>query len=84
MFCNISTGQVITVLPSAGKILAEDGSVITTFDVQPITILDEFRAGGRVPLIIGKQLTEQARLALGLSSIEESGLFVNPDNPTPE
>ncbi|MDD7986086.1 bifunctional aconitate hydratase 2/2-methylisocitrate dehydratase [Lentisphaera marina] len=79
----LSTGQVITVKPLEGKILAEDGSVITSFEVKPNTILDEFRAGGRVPLIIGKQLTEKARGVLGLSSIEESGLFVNPDNPAP-
>jgi aconitate hydratase 2 / 2-methylisocitrate dehydratase len=80
----LSTGQIITVKPSEGKVLAEDGSEITSFDVKPNTILDEFRAGGRVPLIIGKQLTGKAREALGLSSIEESGLFVNPDNPAPE
>ena len=80
----LSTGQVITVKPLEGKILAEDGSEITSFEVQPNTILDEFRAGGRVPLIIGKQLTEKARGVLGLSSIQDSGLFVNPDNPAPK
>ena len=79
----LSTGQIITVKPLEGKILAEDGSEITSFEVKPNTILDEYRAGGRVPLIIGKQLTEKARGVLGLSSIEESGLFVNPDNPAP-
>ncbi|WDE97440.1 bifunctional aconitate hydratase 2/2-methylisocitrate dehydratase [Lentisphaera profundi] len=79
----INTGDIITVLPKEGKILAENGSEITSFDIKPNTILDEYRAGGRVPLIIGKQLTEQARLELGLSSIQESGIFVNPDNPVP-
>ncbi len=45
--------------------------------------MDEIKAGGRVPLIIGKQLTEMARKSLKLSSIETSGLFTNPENPVP-
>lgn len=80
----LSTGQIITVKPQTGEILDESGAVITTFPVKPNTILDEFRAGGRVPLIIGKQLTDKARQALGLSSTEASGIFVNPDNPEPK
>jgi len=80
----LSTGQIVTVKPKTGEVLDESGAVITTFPVKPNTILDEYRAGGRVPLIIGKQLTGKAREALGLSTIEESGLFVNPDNPEPK
>ena len=79
----LETGQIITVKPHDGEILDESGAVITTFPVKPDTILDEYRAGGRVPLIIGKELTGKARKALGLNSNEESGLFVNPDNPVP-
>lgn len=85
--CNVEqfkTGMTIEVRPKEGKILDENGKEITTFPVQPNTILDEYQAGGRVPLIIGKQLTEKARSLLGMSSIEESGLFVNPNNPTPK
>ena len=77
------TGMTIEVLPKEGKILDESGNEITTFPVQPNTILNEYQAGGRVPLIIGKQLTEKARDILKLSSIEESGIFINPNNPTP-
>ena len=77
----LQTGMVIRVQPMEGKILADDGSLITSFDIQPATILDEYRAGGRVPLIIGKQLTGKARAYLGLSSVEESGFFVNPAEP---
>lgn len=80
----LSTGQIVTVKPKTGEVLDESGAVVTTFPVKPNTILDEYRAGGRVPLIIGKQLTGKAREALGLSTIEESGLFVNPDNPEPK
>ncbi|QBG48378.1 bifunctional aconitate hydratase 2/2-methylisocitrate dehydratase [Verrucomicrobia bacterium S94] len=79
----LTTGKVIKVYPVKGLITDAEGHEITTFPVKPDTILDEFRAGGRVPLIIGKQLTEKAREALGMSSIDESGIFVVPDNPKP-
>lgn len=81
---SLETGMVVQVFPSLGKITDADGKEITTFDVRPDTLLDEFRAGGRVPLIIGKQLTEKARAALGMSSIEESGIFAVPSNPEPK
>ncbi|MDZ8118084.1 bifunctional aconitate hydratase 2/2-methylisocitrate dehydratase [Pontiella agarivorans] len=80
----LTTGKVIKVYPVKGLITDADGAELTTFPVKPDTILDEFRAGGRVPLIIGKQLTEKAREALGMSSIDESGIFVVPDNPKPK
>lgn len=80
----LTTGKVIKVFPKLGKITDADGSEITTFPVRPDTLMDEFRAGGRVPLIIGKQLTEQARAALGMSLIAKSGLFAVPNNPQPK
>lgn len=80
----LTTGQTIVVHPEKGLITDENGSEITSFPVRPNTILDEFQAGGRVPLIIGKQLTEKARAALGLSSLEESKIFTNPVVPTPK
>jgi aconitate hydratase 2 / 2-methylisocitrate dehydratase len=79
----LTTGRVIKVYPVKGLITDEAGNPLARFDVKPDTILDEYRAGGRVPLIIGKQLTQQARKALGMSSIDEAGLFVEPSNPTP-
>jgi aconitate hydratase 2 / 2-methylisocitrate dehydratase len=84
--CDVSSlksGQVITVKPSEGKVFDESGSEIISFAIQPSTILNELQAGGRVPLIIGKQLTGRAREVLGLSSVEESGFFDNPVNPEP-
>jgi aconitate hydratase 2 / 2-methylisocitrate dehydratase len=78
----LKTGTKITVLPHEGKVLGESGQEITSFEVRPNTLLDEYRAGGRVPLIIGKQLVERARNFLGMSSLEESGIFVNPVSPT--
>lgn len=79
--CDVSqmnTGDVITIYPYKGKITNENGDVISTFDLKPDTILDEVRAGGRIPLLIGRALTDKTREALGL---ETSTLFVRPSMP---
>ncbi len=80
----LATGTVIIVHPASGLITDADGNEITSYSVKPDTLMDEFRAGGRVPLIIGRQLTEKAREALGMSSIGESGIFAVPNNPQPK
>ncbi|WP_372808941.1 bifunctional aconitate hydratase 2/2-methylisocitrate dehydratase, partial [Pontiella sp.] len=80
----LATGTVIKVYPAKGRITDADGNELAAFPVKPDTILDEYRAGGRVPLIIGKQLTEKARAGLGMGPIEESGIFVVPNNPKPK
>ena len=51
------------------------GEVLTTFLLKPETILDEVRAGGRSPLLIGRTFTDKARATLGLPI---SDLFVRP------
>jgi aconitate hydratase 2/2-methylisocitrate dehydratase len=71
--CDISkmqTGDVITIQPYAGKVLNEQGEVVSSFDLTPLTLPDEVRAGGRIALIIGRGLTTKARLALGLPPTE--------------
>ncbi|WP_330204483.1 bifunctional aconitate hydratase 2/2-methylisocitrate dehydratase [Cyanobacterium sp. Dongsha4] len=75
---NLNTGDVITIYPYEGKITNENGDTITTFTLKPETILDEVRAGGRIPLLIGRALTDKTRQALGL---EPSNLFVRPQAP---
>ncbi|WP_373478699.1 bifunctional aconitate hydratase 2/2-methylisocitrate dehydratase [Geminocystis sp.] len=77
---NLNTGDVITIYPYEGKITNENGETITTFTLKPETILDEVRAGGRIPLLIGRALTDKTRQALGL---EPSNLFVRPIPPRP-
>jgi aconitate hydratase 2/2-methylisocitrate dehydratase len=77
---NLNTGDVITIYPYEGKITNQNGDTITTFTLKPETILDEVRAGGRIPLLIGRALTDKTRQALGL---EPSNLFVRPIPPTP-
>ncbi len=74
----METGDVVTIYPYAGKITNEAGETISTFSLKPETILDEVRAGGRIPLLIGRGLTDKTREALGL---EPSTLFVRPSVP---
>ncbi|AFZ03917.1 bifunctional aconitate hydratase 2/2-methylisocitrate dehydratase [Calothrix sp. PCC 6303] len=79
--CDISkleTGMVITIYPYKGQITNENGEIISTFQLKPDTILDEVRAGGRIPLLIGRTLTDKTRAALGL---EPSTLFTRPQSP---
>jgi len=61
----MKTGDVIVVYPYAGKVETEAGKLITRFEVRDV-LLDEVRAGGRIPLIIGRSVTDKAREALGL------------------
>lgn len=67
--CDVSQmqmGDVIVLYPYEGKIENEAGEVISTFSLKTDVLLDEVRAGGRIPLIIGRSLTRKAREALGL------------------
>jgi len=76
--CDVSQlkmGDVIHVLPYEGKVTDEAGNVLSTFDLKPSTMPDEVRAGGRIPLIIGRSLTDKTREALGLGA---SHVFLRP------
>ncbi|MDC9725023.1 MAG: bifunctional aconitate hydratase 2/2-methylisocitrate dehydratase [Gammaproteobacteria bacterium] len=75
---NLNTGDVITIYPYEGKITNEAGDTVSTFNMRPTTLADEVRAGGRIPLIIGRGLTDKARETLGL---EPSDVFVRPVAP---
>lgn len=66
----MKTGDVITIKPYEGKILNEAGDIISEFKMNPITIADEVRAGGRIPLIIGRGLTANARKALDMGDAD--------------
>ena len=70
-------GDVIELRPYEGKAL-KNGAVITEFEVKSEVLFDEVRAGGRIPLIIGRGLTTKAREALGLPP---STLFRLPQAP---
>ena len=73
----LNTGDIITVKPFEGTI-EKDGKVVSTYELAPNTIPDEMRAGGRIPLIIGKGLTAKAREVLGMDAGE---IFMTPSQP---
>ncbi|OQY04397.1 MAG: bifunctional aconitate hydratase 2/2-methylisocitrate dehydratase [Bacteroidetes bacterium 4572_117] len=75
---NIKRGDIITINTKKGEITNETGDVVSTFELKPNTIADEYRAGGRIALIIGRSLTEKARTALGLA---ETDIFEKPIQP---
>jgi aconitate hydratase 2/2-methylisocitrate dehydratase len=76
---NLNMGDVIDVYPYAGKVCKHGtNEVLTTFELKTQLILDEVRAGGRIPLIIGRGLTGKARESLGLPT---SDVFRLPDQP---
>ncbi|MDD2499574.1 MAG: bifunctional aconitate hydratase 2/2-methylisocitrate dehydratase [Geobacter sp.] len=77
----MNDGDVITINTVKGEISNASGEVISTFKLAPNTIADEFRAGGRIPLIIGRAVTEKARKALGMG---DTDVFTLPVNPTPK
>ena len=73
----LEMGQEIILKPFEGKILdASTNEVLTTFELKTEVLLDEVRANGRIPLIIGRQLTDKTREFLGL---EPSKVFRRPD-----
>ncbi|HWK70719.1 bifunctional aconitate hydratase 2/2-methylisocitrate dehydratase [Pollutimonas sp. M17] len=73
----MNMGDVIELRPYEGRAL-KNGEVISEFKVKSDVLFDEARAGGRIPLIIGRGLTAKAREALGLAP---STVFRLPQNP---
>ncbi|CAK6686658.1 bifunctional aconitate hydratase 2/2-methylisocitrate dehydratase [Synechococcus sp. CBW1107] len=79
----LNSGDVITIRPYAGTIEraageANAGEIVARFELKPSTITDEVRAGGRIPLMIGRSLTDKVRAQLGLPA---SDLFIRPVAP---
>ncbi len=77
--CDVSKmamGDQIDIYPYEGVIRAHHtNKTISTFKLKTEVLLDEVRAGGRIPLIIGRSLTARAREALGLPA---SDIFKSP------
>ena len=79
--CDVSAlkmGDEITIYPYKGVIKDASGEVVSSFNLAPSTMPDEVRAGGRIPLIIGRGLTDKTRSELGL---EVSDVFLRPVDP---
>ncbi|GHQ26580.1 aconitate hydratase B [Helicobacter pylori] len=74
---DLKEGDMIKIYPYKGEITLND-KVVSAFKLEPETLLDEVRASGRIPLIIGRGLTNKARKFLGLG---ESEAFKKPSAP---
>ena len=76
---NLAMGDAIDVYPYKGEVRRHGSDeLVTTFQLKTDVLLDEVRAGGRIPLIVGRGLTEKARAELGLAP---SDLFKKPEAP---
>lgn len=79
--CDVSgmaMGDIIDIYPYLGVVKHHDiDEVLCRFELKTDVLLDEVQAGGRIPLIIGRGLTDRARKALGLGASE---VFVRPDD----
>jgi len=68
---DLNMGDVIDIYPYKGEVRNhETDAVIATFALKTDVLLDEVRAGGRIPLIIGRGLTTKARESLKLPTSE--------------
>ena len=74
----MNPGAVLIIMPYEGVIQNEQGLTLANFVLKSDVILDEVRAGGRIPLIVGRGLTTRAREALGLGTAD---LFRTPTAP---
>ena len=71
---NLNNGDEI-ILKANDKIICDlSGNILATFEHNPPTILDEVRSGGRIPLIIGRGLSDRSADVLG---IEKPAIFVS-------
>ena len=73
---SMNTGDVVEIYPYEG--VAKNGDTKIEFKLKTDVLIDEVRAGGRIPLIVGRNLTARARESLGLP---ESDVFRTPDDP---
>tara|TARA_A200000113_G_scaffold66377_1_gene57625 strand:- start:11066 stop:13645 length:2580 start_codon:yes stop_codon:yes gene_type:complete len=70
-------GQEVVLEPFNGKVIdANTNEILSEFKLKTDVILDEVRANGRIPLIIGRQLTDKSRETLGL---ETTDIFRRPN-----
>jgi len=75
----LKTGDVVVVDTKKGEIRSEGGEVLATFKLGPDTLADEYRAGGRIPLTIGRALTERAQKLTKKGARDLFARIVNPE-----
>ncbi|HEY6098079.1 MAG TPA: aconitate hydratase B, partial [Anaeromyxobacter sp.] len=75
----LRTGDVVVVDTVKGEIRSKAGEVLSTFKLAPNTLADEYRAGGRIPLTIGRALTERAQKVTRKGPKDVFAKVVNPE-----
>jgi len=81
LICDVTkmkTGDTLIIDTKRGVVLDESGKKLASFEFQPATIKDEYRAGGRLSLIIGRALTAKARKALGMKEADFFSILKSP------
>lgn len=73
----LNTGDIIEIYPFRGEIV-KNGDIVAKFNLLPLTLKDEIRAGGRINLILTKSLCQKARKVLNLG---DESIFTKPDQP---
>jgi len=78
---NLNTGDIIDIYPKDGEVVNPlTDELVDKFELKTNVLLDEVRAGGRIPLIIGRGLTSKARVALGRDA-GVADIFAMPIEP---
>lgn len=78
---SLNMGDIIDLYPFDGKVCKHGSEeVLATFSLKTTVLLDEVRAGGRIPLIVGRALTERARAELGMGPSELFQHAIQPDD----
>jgi aconitate hydratase 2/2-methylisocitrate dehydratase len=77
----LKTGDVILLDCLSGTITNDRGELLAGFELKPTTLQDEYRAGGRLFLMIGREITAKARNSLDMP---EADFFTHVENPTPK
>lgn len=72
---SLNMGDVVHLYPFEGRLTNEVDQTLATFSLNPVTLSDEVRANGRIPLIIGRALTDKTRQLLNLPLSE---VFIRP------
>lgn len=80
----LQEGDVVTLDFARGKVVSEEGKVLTELEVTPRSILEEARAGGRNNLIIGRKLTSRAQIACKELGISHEKAPIDIDIPIPK
>ena len=77
----IKEGDILTIDFKEGTVRGEDGQILTHIHLDPPSILDEARAGGRNNLIVGRKLTQKAQQSCAELGIKPGSPAIQIESP---